>query len=215
MRDTGWYLRRAVPWSPVLGAVGLVVALIAAAHRWEEVEGLALTLAALVTVAAAALVYDDAAVAVTAVTPRARWAQWARLAAGVAVLALGGAVLLTGAGHTDRSDWALAVAALGGATLLVALVGRQRQVPRPGTPVASGVVLLGLAPLVVGLFLDLGSPYPAPGLTDAAATRWGVVAAVVWIALAVRLDGRWLGGSPGLGRGLGRGLGLGRLRGVR
>lgn len=189
MRAAAWYLRRAVPWTAVLGAIAVVGALLGATHRSESLSGLALPLAALLTAAAAGLVYDDAAIAVTAVTPRAGWARRSRLVAGLSVLGVGGALLLLRAGGTDRSDWILALAGLGGATLLLVLAGHRRHVARPGTPVASGVVLLGLAPLVLGLFVDLGSLYPAPGLSDAATTTWRTVTAIAWGALALHVVG--------------------------
>jgi len=164
--------------------------------RWESLAGLGLPLVALLAAAAVAFVFDDAAAAVTSVAPRgARWARGARAAVAVVPLALATAVLsgvprdLRG----DRTDWVLVVAALGAVVLAAALVGAARQVPRPGGPLAPAVVLAGMAPLVVGLFLDLRSPYPVPGLTADLRLFWSAALGAGVLGTAALLAG---GGRP-------------------
>lgn len=197
-----WYLRRAVPWAALLGCLLAAGVLVALAHRWESFTGLGLPLVALLAAAAAALVLDEPAVAVTALTPRGRrWAVTGRL--GAALLPLGSGLLLVLAhpGDVDESGWAVLLAGLGGVVLLAALTGHRRQLPRPGAAIASAVVLLGLVPLVLGLFFDLRSPYPP--LTDGLITFWSTAAAVTLLACVMLLS-RPLG-APRTVRRTGRG----------
>lgn len=184
-----WYLRRAVPWAALLGCLLAGAVLVGLARRWDSVIGLALPLAALLAVSATAFVYDEPAVAVTTVTPRGRrWAVLARLGAGGAVLALGLGLLLAVPGPVDGPGWGLLLAGAGGTVLLIALAGSRRQLPRPGATIASVVVLLGMAPLVLGTFLDLGSPYPMPELTDRLTALWVGTGTVAWLGIALLLS---------------------------
>ena len=174
-----WYLRRAIPWPPVAVCVAAAVALVAAAHVSPATADLVLPLAALVAVAATCFLFDEPAVAVTAVAPRSgRWALALRASTAALPLGAGLALLLTAPADArgDRSDWALVVAGLAGTVMPAVLVGARRQLPRPGAPLASVVILGGLAPLVLGPFLHLRSPYPQPELSDALRTIWAAAA---------------------------------------
>lgn len=170
-----WYLGRAVPWATLLGCLAAGAALVAALHLWESFAALGLPLVALVSVSAAAFLLDEPAVAVTTVAPRgARWALAGRSAVAVVPLA-GGAALLLAAPEGVRGDaagWLLVLAGLVAVVLLLTLAGARRQVPRPGATVASGVILLGMTPLVVGMFLDWRSPYPMPDLSRELQVFW-------------------------------------------
>ncbi|WP_036555895.1 hypothetical protein [Nocardioides insulae] len=175
---TGWYLRRAVPWRSVLGclACGAVVALVV--QRWEYTGSTLGPVLVLVTIAGAAFVFDEPAAAVAAVAPRGdRWARSARLTA--AVVPLFGAVLLaTTTPGPSGGDWIPVLCGLSALVLVSALAVASRGVSRPGSAVASAVVLVGTAPLVTGMFLDVDSPYPAPDLSSAVTGAWYAVAAV-------------------------------------
>jgi hypothetical protein len=176
-----WYLRRAIPWPAVAGCVAAATLLVAAVHQWPSVAGVGLPLAALTLVAGVCLLFDEPAVAVSAVTPRGR--RWApALRSAVAAMGLGiGVVLLSTipaeiAG--DHSDWTLVLAALTAAALLAVIARGRREVAQPGGGVASIVVLAGLTPLVLGLMLDWPSPYPAPpGLSGGLRAFWASAAA--------------------------------------
>lgn len=185
-----WYLRRAVPWAPVLGALAVGGLLLALAHRWDSLTGLVLPLVALLAVAAAALVYDDPSVAVSAVTPRGdRWAGVRRLGCGAVPLGAG-TVLLAGApGEVETGSWGLVVAGLGASVLLLAATASRRQLARPGSAIASGVVLLGLAPMVVGTFLDVRSPYPLPDLSTGLTACWAALATLGVLGCVALLAG--------------------------
>ena len=83
--------------------------------------------------------------------------------------------------------------------VLLALAGTVRQVARPGSAIASATVLLGMTPIVLGLFLDLRSPYPQPPLTDGLVAFWAIAAVLGALGCAVLLS-RPLGGSRRLRR---------------
>ena len=176
-----WYLGRAVPWTTLLGCLTVGGALTVTTHRWESVAGLGLPLVALVSASAAAFLLDEPAVAVTTVAARGgRWATSARLAVGLVPLAAGAALLLAAPDQVrgDGTGWVLVLAGLLAVVLLLTLVGARRQVPRPGATVASAVVLLGMAPMVLGMFLDWRSPYPMPDLSHELQVFWtGALAA--------------------------------------
>lgn len=177
-----WYLRRAISWPPVTGCVAVATLLVAAVHRWPSIAGVGLPLAAVTVVAAACLLFDEPAVAVSAVTPRGRrWAPALRSVSAVLVLAVGIALLSTIPADVagDLSDWVLVLGGLTAVALLVVVSRAQGQVAQPGAGVASVVVLVGLTPLVIGLMLDWRSPYPPPpGLSDGLRTLWAGGAAV-------------------------------------
>ena len=184
-----WYLRRAVPWAALLGGLVAAAGLVGLTRAWEGFTGLGLPLAALLAASCAAFVFDEPAVAVTAVTPRgSRWGRSARLAlAGLPVLA-GSALLAAAPGDTDLAGWTVVVLGLGGTVALLALAGSVRQLARPGSAVASAAVLLGMTPIVLGLFLDFRSPYPLPPLTDGLTAFWGSASTISVLACAVLLS---------------------------
>lgn len=175
-----WYLRRAVPWTTLLGCLAAGAALVATTHRWEAFAGLGLPLAALVSAAAAAFLLDEPAVAVTSVAARGgRWAVCARVAVALLPLAAGVLLLLAAPDGVrgDATAWSLVLAGLLSAVVVLTLVGARRQLPRPGATIASAVVLLGMAPTVLGMFLDWRSPYPTPDLSEELEAFWAVLLA--------------------------------------
>lgn len=170
-----WYLRRAIPWPPVAGCAAFSALLVAAVHRWPSIASLGLPLAAVTVVAAVCLLFDEPAVAVSAVTPRGRrWAPGLRIAVAVLAFAAGVALLSTIPADVagDPGDWMLVLAALTAGALLAVLLRARSQVAQPGAAVASAVVLGGLTPLVLGLMVDWRSPYPPPGLSDGLRMFW-------------------------------------------
>lgn len=181
-----WYLRRAVPWSALLGGLVAAGVLVALVHRWEDATGAALPVVALLAAAGAAFAHDEPAVAVTGVTPRGgRWAPNLRYAAALAPPVVGLGLLVAAPGTLDRSDWALVVAGLAGTATALAGLASLRHVPRPGAAVAGLVVFLGLTPLAMGPFLDLPELFPSPGLTDGVTTSWAAVVAAAVVAVLV------------------------------
>ena len=190
-----WYLRRAIPWPPVAVCVAAAVALVAVVHASPAIADLGLPLAALIAVAATCFLFDEPAVAVTAVTARSgRWALALRASVAALPLGAGLALLLTAPADVrgDRGDWALVLAGLAATVMLIALARARRHLPQPSSPLASLVVLCGLAPLVAGPFLQWRSPYPQPELSDAWRVFWmGAVGTGAIGALAVAANARW------------------------
>lgn len=183
MTGSTWYLRRAVPWPPAAGCLVGAALVVAAVTRWTHTAGLFLPLVVLLGASAAGFVFDETAVRVTTATPRGtRWAPLNRLYAGsgLVVLAATLAVVAAGEAGSDRSDWAGLTLAVGGVTVLTALVASRHQVSHPGTWVSSTLVLLGLAPLVVGLMLEVGSPYPLEPWTDGWRAGWWLTGLTAW-----------------------------------
>ncbi|HYG94385.1 MAG TPA: hypothetical protein VD859_12425 [Nocardioides sp.] len=177
MAEAFWYLRRAVPWTALLGGPALGSALVLLVHRWESLAGLVLPLVAVVAAAAAAFALDEPSAAVTTVTPRGRrWAHTARAVAALVPLGAGAALLLAAPAtlRGDLSDWLLTLAGLGALVLCLGLSAAVRQHPGAGGAIAAAVVLAGLTPLVLGVLLDLDPPYPLPQLSDGLRAMWGV-----------------------------------------
>lgn len=184
-----WYLRRAVPWSALLGCLATAGVLVGLAHWKDSTAGVALPLVALLSVAAAGFTLDEPALTVASVTPRSDWAQRLRLSTSLLPLACGLGMLVAAPGSASEGDWALVLAGLGGAIVLLASLGVRRGLARPGAALASGVVLVGLAPLVMGLLIDVPALYPLPGLTDRATSFWTLVllaslSGLAWVAMA-------------------------------
>ena len=164
---------------PLLGGLVAAGVLVAVVHRWEQGTGAALPVVALLAAAGAAFAHDEAAVAVTGVTPRGgRWAPALRYAAASVPPVLGLALLVAAPGDLDRPGWALVVAGLAGTATALAGLASLRQVQRPGAAAAGVVVFLGLTPLAMGPFLDLPDLFPSPVLTDGVTAFWAVVGAV-------------------------------------
>lgn len=187
------YLRRGVPWSVVLGCVGLAALVAGAVAEWPDLAGIGVPLLVLTTAAAASFVYDEPALAVTVVTPRGdRWARALRLLTALPVAAVGAALLVMVPEDVvaEPGAWVLVLVAVAGLAVLAVLVATTRQVGRPGAAVAAAVVLIGLVPLVVGMFLDLRSPYPAPDLAEGVGEVWTVVAIGSAVAAQALVRGR-------------------------
>ncbi|WP_141012589.1 hypothetical protein [Nocardioides sambongensis] len=187
-----WYLLRAVHWRAVIALLamgGLVAAMV---HRWAETATLGLPLVALLAAASAGLLVDEPAAAVVDVTPRGgRWAGSARvLAAGLplgAGLILVSAVSVDTVGDADATkDWLVVLGALG-ATVLASGLALRRRVPQPGGAVASAVVLSGIAPTVVTMFIDARSPLPPPALSEDLVIFWSTLAGVGLLAILLLL----------------------------
>ena len=192
---SAWYAVRAIPRVDVLACLCLAAALLTTLHLWTDAAAMLLPMALTVTAAASAFAFDDPAVAVTAVTPRARWARVVRLlTAGVPVL-LWGVLLLVipSVVVLDDARWWL----VGLAVCLLAAgagaVAASRQQPRPGAMVASALALLMLLPLLVGPFLGWDSlfplgPFPAGVLVFwAAVAGLGLTLCLVALALGARV----------------------------
>lgn len=185
-----WYLRRAVPWTSLVGCLAVAAGLSAVVRLWDVADGLAVLAAVLVAAAAAAFVHDEPALAVTTVAPRGgRWAAAWRSAAIVVPLATCVALGLVVRSEIEVGDWALVAAGTGAAVAFVALLASRRRVPRVGGAIASLVVLLGIAPLVLEQMVGLRLPYPSPGLTDGLTVAWAAVAGVATVGLVVATVG--------------------------
>lgn len=184
-----WYAVRAVPRIDVLACLALAAVVLGALHLWTDTAAMLLPVALAATAAASGFAFDDPAVAVTAVTPRARWARGVRLlAAGVPVLLWGGLVLaLPGVVVLDEARWWLvglaACLLAAGASAVVAA----RQQPRPGATVASAVALLVIMPLLVGPFLGWEPVFPLGPFPAEVLAFWVVVAGVGLVLGAVAL----------------------------
>lgn len=193
-----WYAVRAVPRAALTGCLALAAAMVVTVRLWEDAAGMLLPMALAATAAASGFVFDDPALAVTAVTPRAeRWARVTRLlvatvplvAWGVLVLAVPDAVVL------DRTRWWLAGA---GAASLAAGSGAlaASRLPRPGGAVASGIALLAVLPLLVGPFLGWTPVFPLGRFPDDVLTVWVFVALLGGLLCALALSRSMARPSP-------------------
>jgi uncharacterized membrane protein (UPF0136 family) len=172
-----WYVQRAVPWATLGGTVLVAVVLVGSAHLWDRAAAVALPLTVLVTAAGGAWAYDEPAIAVSTVTPRALWCARTRFVAGTVPPAAGFGAILLAPGSVDSAAWGLVTATIASVALLLAASAARRQVPSPGAAVAGLVALLGLALLVIGPFVDLPATFPAPGLSRDVVSVWcGVLA---------------------------------------
>lgn len=174
-----WYIRRAVPWAALLGALSAAGLLTLLLHRWPEVSMVGLPLVAASCAAAAGFVYDEPAAAIASVTPRAGWWRGsARLLAALPPLVVV-LLLLTAMPaelRLDRSGWWL----IGAAFVLLALApaawAARNQVGRPGGAVAGGAVLLGITPVVLSMMLGWESIYPFGEFATRVEVLWATVA---------------------------------------
>lgn len=149
-----WYARRGIPWVPFLACLALAGVSAVVLGRWPQVTG-ALAPAAMAGCAAAAgFVFDEPALAATAVTPRGgRWA-WLSRSAVVLLPAAAWLVFATRLpieGH--RTNWVLL--GLGGQScaLLLAWWSSRRGATAPGSAIAPAVVVLLLMPFAIGPML--------------------------------------------------------------
>lgn len=149
-----WYARRGVSWVPLLACLFLVVVVALLLRQWPSSQFVLLPAALAVCAAATGFVFDESATAVVTVTPRgAGWRRTARCLVALLPASVWTAVMVTldrQEIQVDRGDWLLAglgcqLIALGAAALT-----SRRGVAAPGSAVASVLVLLVLAPLVVG-----------------------------------------------------------------
>ena len=149
-----WYARRGISWVPLLVCLFLVLVVALLLRQWPSSQVVLLPAALAICAAATGFVFDESATAVVTVTPRgAGWRRTVRclvalLPAGVWISVM--ATLDQQEIAVDRSDWVLAglgsqLVALGAAAL-----ASRRGIAAPGSAVASALVLLVLAPLVVG-----------------------------------------------------------------
>jgi hypothetical protein len=175
---TGWYAVRAVPRAALLGCALLVLVVVTALHVWTDASGFLLPMALAATAAVSGFAFDDPAVSVTAVTPRARWARAVRLAVALAPTAAWALVLvsLPAAVVLDEPRWAvvgLAACLLAAGTGAVAAARHQ---PRPGAQVASAAALLAVVPLIAGPFLSWEPVFPLGPFPDGVLWFWAALA---------------------------------------
>lgn len=174
MTQAGWYLRRAVPWVPVLGCCGAAVLAAGAAHQWPSTVVVMLPAVLGCCAAAASFVFDERETAVASVTPRAPWRRRVRLGAAALPLALWTAVAAWPPDGLprERLDWWLtglvAVLVSSGAAGLTS--GHDSSAP--GGLLSGLVALAVFVPLVVGSVVETASPYPFEGFTDGVRAWW-------------------------------------------
>jgi len=159
-----WYARRGISWVPFLACLLLAAVLAAVGNQWPGTLFLLLPVSLACSAAAVGFVFDESATAVVAVTPRgAGWRRTTRCLIALIPAAAWVSIVATldrDEVGVDRAGWLLA----GLGTQLVALglagLAARRGVPTPGSLVASLLVMLVLAPLVVGPFTGLEPVFP-------------------------------------------------------
>lgn len=195
MSLVGWYLRRAIPWTALLGCCAGALLLALAVDRWPSTSLLLLPATLASCAAAAAFCFDERPLEVVAVTPRgASWRRTARLA--VALLPLGVWTVVVGLRPGDlplsRGSWSLVGAAAIGLTAGLAALASRRAVPTPGRSLSELVVLAALSPVVICGFVGWDSPYPVGTFPSGVVTFWLAVSAAGVLAGAAAL-------RPGVG----------------
>jgi hypothetical protein len=182
-----WYLGKAVPWGALLGCCAVAALAVASLHPWPGNAWAVMPVVLAACAAASGFVFDELAVAVTAVTPRGgSWGPSSRLAAGLVPLGVFGVLVVSAptALSLDRPAWLLTgVGAMAMAAGAAASCAR-RQLPRPGPVVAGAVALLVLAPMIAGPFLDWQSVFPWGDPPGWVLGFWGTLAGL-GIVLAV------------------------------
>ncbi len=163
MSPVAWYLRRAVPWTTLLGCSAGAVVVGVLLERWPSSTLVLLPTLLACCAAAAAFTFDETALAVVAVTPRgATWRRLARLGSAAVPFVVFAGVVAVRPGDLPLargSWWLLGAGAIGLATGLAALASRHH-VPRPGGALSGPVVLAVLGPVIVTAFLGWESIYP-------------------------------------------------------
>ncbi len=172
-----WYVRRGVPWAPLLACCALALAAAAVGHHWPAALWVLQPAALACCAAAAGFVFDEAATPVVSVTPRGSgWRRTARLGVVVVPLAIWLSIVVTVPAEAgpDRPGWATA----GSACLLLAAsgagLGARREVPAPGGMVAAVVAGLVLMPLVAGPVAGWDPVLPQGPFPDWLVVFWSV-----------------------------------------
>ena len=185
-----WYLRRSVPWLPLLGACGAATITAFLLARWPHDAFLLAPALLACCAAAAAFVYDEDALAVVAVTPRgASWRRTNRLGVALVPLSLWAVVVSVRPGDVSlvRTGWWL----LGGATVLLvvgaAAVASRRLVPTPGMVLAPVVVVAVVAPVTLSGMFSWGSLYPIGDFPDTVRAVWLAAGSCGFLVCAVAL----------------------------
>jgi len=190
MSQVGWCLRRGVAWAPLLGCCAGALLLVAVLERWPGSALVLLPALVACCAGAAAFCFDEAALPVVEVTPRGgTWRRRARLAvAGVPLLLWVVAVALRpGDLALSRGPWWLVgFAAIMLAAGVAALASRYA-VAAPGGPLAAGVVLAVIGPVIVTAFLGWDTPYPVDDFGTEVVAFWSAVAALAVLTCAAAL----------------------------
>ena len=188
-----WYLRRAIPWTALLGCGATAVAAIGLLYRWPGAAPALLPAILACCAAASAFVFDERAATVVAVTPRgATWRRTARLAVAALPLGLWTLMVLRPPHELSfaRPGWWLVGAATIVLTVGIAGAAARRELPAPGAVLAPVVPIAVFSPVVIALFLDWASIYPAGDFTTGVTTFWLAVAGCGLVACLVALRPR-------------------------
>ena len=184
------YLRRAVPWTALLGCcvAALLVAMLVG--RWPSSALVLLPALVACCAAAAAFTFDEITLAVVEVTPRGTtWRRTARLALACLPLLVWSGVVWARPGDVlvgQLAWWGVGAAAILLSVGLAAVASRW-SVPTPGSSLASLVVLSLVGIVVVGMFLGLDPIYPFDGPTASTKGFWSAVAVSGLVACLVAL----------------------------
>lgn len=175
------YVRRAVPWRPVLVAAALTTVVVAATQRWPEADLVLLRLAMATAGAGAAFALDDVSAPVVDAAPRLpAWRTGARMvAAAVPALAWAGGVWAADLRNPGLPALALL---LEGAGVLAIAVGAAAWLRRRGRHAPGEVVAAPVAFVVLGCLLFRPEVREVAVFPDA--IGWGR-SSVLWAALAV------------------------------
>ena len=191
----GWYLRRAVPWMPLLGCLGGALTLVVALDHWPSTAMILLPALVASCAAAAAFVFDEVSLSVVEVTPRgAVWRRTARLAMAAAPLLVWTSMVIVRPGDLplSRGPWWLVGFATIGLTIGVAALASRHSIASPGGSLASVVVLVVISPVVVAAFLGWDSLYPVEDFASGVLAFWLAVAGAGALACVAAL-------RPGVG----------------
>ena len=186
-----WYLRRGVPWLPLLGSFAVAVVTALLLVRWPDEAFLLGPVLLACCAAGAAVGFDEDALLVVAVTPRgAGWRRVNRLVVSLVPVALWFIVVTVRPGDLQVSRpgwWLLGVAVIVLVAGSAALASR-RLVPTPGALLAPVVALAVVAPVTVSGMFSWGSLYPIGDFPDVVRTVWLGVAlsGVAVTAMALR-----------------------------
>jgi hypothetical protein len=188
MSLVGWYLRRGIPWMPLLGCCAGAAVMALLLERWPSTALLVLPAILATCAAAAAFSFDEPSLPVIEVTPRGgRWRSTARL--GVAAVPLVVWLLLVTLRPGDLSLslgawWLIGLATIALTGGLAALASRHAAAT-PGGALAAAAVLAVLSPVMICAFLGWDSLYPIgdfpPGVLDFWRAATGA-AGLAWVA---------------------------------